>query len=170
MKKIISIVIISFAFLQLSAQEINQVMLDPDLKRAVLIGLVNEQGLINPIFVEDWDGKMEIYSPDKVLTKKLKKFFKKNKDIKVIVFFASWCHDSQIQMPDFVKLAQKVKMKNVTFYALSRKKDMPSMDIEKYNIELVPTFIVYREEVEIGRIIESPKVSLEKDLWEMVKE
>lgn len=168
MRKIISIALISLTFLQLSAQEINQVMVDPDLEREVLIGLVDEQGLVNPLFVEDWDGKLEIYSPDKVVTKKLKKFFKKNKDIKVIVFFASWCHDSQVQMPDFVKLAHKAKIKDVTYYALSGKKDMPDMDIGKYNIELVPTFIVYRGDEELGRIIESPKVSLEKDLWEMV--
>lgn len=170
MRKIISIVLISLTFLQLSAQEINKVMIDPDLEREVLIGLIDERGLVNPLFVEDWDDKMEIYTPDKVLTKKLKKFFKKNKDLKVVVFFASWCHDSQVQMPDFVKLAHKVKIKDVTYYALSRKKDMPDMDIEKYNIELVPTFIVYRGGEEIGRIVESPKVSLEKDLWEMVEE
>lgn len=159
----------SFAFFQLFAQEINQVMIDPDLEKEILIGLVDEQGLINPIFVGDWNDKMEIYTPDKIVTKKLKKYFKKNKDVKVLVFFASWCHDSQIQMPDFVRLAQKVKMKDVSYYALNRKKVMPGMNIDKYNIELVPTFIVYIGDEEIGRIIESPEVSLEKDLWKIVK-
>lgn len=169
MRKLIFILIICLAFLQLSAQEVNQVIVDPDLGKEVLIGLVDEDGLSNPLFVEDWEGKMEIYSPDKIVTKKLKKYFKKNKDVKVVVFFASWCHDSQDQMPDFVKLVHQVKMKGITYYALSRKKDMLDTDIKEYHIELVPTFIFYRGEQEIGRIIESPKVSLEKDLWEMVK-
>ncbi len=169
MKNIVSIILILFAIIQVSAQDINQIVIDPDLDREILIGLVDEEGLKHPVFVENWKDQMDIYTPDKVVTKKIKKFFRKNKDIEVMVFFASWCHDSQVQMPDFVKLAKQAKIKNVTYYALSRKKDMPSMDIEKYNIELVPTFIFYRGGQEIGRIIESPKVSLEKDLWEMMK-
>ena len=37
------------------------------------------------------------------------------------------------------------------------------------NIERVPTFIIYRGEKEIGRIVETPKKSLERDLWNIVK-
>ena len=170
MRKIIRIVIVCLTFSQVSAQEMNRVIVDSDLDREILIGLVDEKGLESPVFVENWKDQMDIYTPDKVVTKNLKKYFKKNKDIEVMVFFASWCHDSQVQMPDFVKLTKKTKIKNITYYALDRKKELPGMEIGKYDLEWVPTFIFYRGGQEIGRIIESPKVSLEKDLWEMVEE
>lgn len=168
MRKVISLFLLSFAFMQLSAQDINKVMMDTDLEREVLIGLMDEKGLSNPIFVEEWEDRVAIYQPDKMVTKKLKKYFKKNKDIQVQVFFASWCGDSKEHMPDFVKLAKKAKIKKVTYFALSRQKSMPNMDEEKYQIELVPTFIIYRNDEEIGRIVETPAVSLEKDLWEIL--
>jgi len=83
--------------------------------------------------------------------------------------FATWCGDSKEQMPHFVKLCHKAAIENVSYYALSRKKLMPGMDRDQYKIELVPTFIVFRGGQEIGRIIETPQVSLEKDLWRILE-
>jgi hypothetical protein len=37
------------------------------------------------------------------------------------------------------------------------------------NIERVPTFIVYKNNLEIGRIIETPEETLEKDLSKIVE-
>lgn len=170
MRKILIIVILSVACFQIQAQEINQIMVDPDLDREILIGLVDEKGLSQSIFVEDWEDRVDIYYPDKVATKNLKKYLKKNKDVYILVFFASWCGDSEEHMPDFVKLSKEVKMRNVVYYALNREKTMPNMQKEKYEIEFVPTFVVYRGAHEIGRIVESPELSLEKDLWKIMSE
>jgi hypothetical protein len=40
---------------------------------------------------------------------------------------------------------------------------------EYYDVERVATFIVYRNGREIGRIIESPGISLEKDLLKILQ-
>jgi len=172
MKKIFTILSFVFAFVQLQAQTINQVIIDPDIDKEVLIGLTDEQGLMNPIFVDNWQDSYDNYIPDKKAIKKLKKLFKKNKDLSIKVFFASWCGDSQEHLPNFVKLVHKAKLQNVSFYGLNRKIEMGDfdfIDVYSFNIEKVPTFIIYNGDIEIGRIIETPTNSLEKDLYEIVK-
>jgi len=167
MKNII-LLLLCFTLVMTQAQEINQVIIDSDLEREILIGQVDEIGLSQSVFVEDWEDRVDIYAPDKVVAKQIKKYLKKHEEISIRVFFASWCGDSKEHIPDFVKLCQKAKIKDVQYYALSRMKSMPNMDEDKYQIEYVPTFIVYREGLEIGRIIETPEVSLEKDLWKLL--
>lgn len=169
MKNLVLFLILVFISVETQAQSLNQIVIDPDLDREILLGPVDESGFANPIFVENWQDSYDIYIPDKVVAKKLKKIFKKNKDISVMVFFASWCGDSKEHLPDFVKLAHKTKLKNVNYFALNRKKTMPDLDEAKYSIDRVPTFIVYNGDKEIGRIIETPEVSLEKDLLKILK-
>jgi thiol-disulfide isomerase/thioredoxin len=141
--------------------------MDPDLDKEILMGEVNEVGLSDPIFVEDWQDSYDVYLPDRVVARKLKKIFRKNKDISIKVFMASWCGDSKQHLPHFVKLVHKTKLKNVSYYALNRQKQMDDLDfigLSSFEIERVPTFIVYKGGKEIGRIVETPKVSLEKDI------
>jgi len=48
-------------------------------------------------------------------------------------------------------------------------KKLVFFDIDNLDIKRVPTFIIYENGEEIGRIIETPKKSLEKDLEKIVK-
>jgi len=161
---ILSLFLITFLY----AQEINKTMIDPDIDREILIGEVDESGLQTLIFLEEWNVAQDEYTPDKLTIKKLRKFFRKNKDVRVKVFFASWCGDSKEHVPHFEKLAQKAKIKNVKYIALSRKKSLPDEDISYFEIDYVPTFIVYKGEQEFGRIVETPEISLEKDLYRII--
>ena len=150
------------------AQQMNKIITDPDINREILIGNVDETGLQNSIFVEEWDLAQDEYSPEKSTVKMLKKYFRNNKNAQIKIFFASWCGDSKEHLPHFLKIVKKAKIKNVKYIALSRKKTLPNEDISSCKIEYVPTFIVYQDGEELGRIIESPEVSLEKDLLEIV--
>jgi len=163
---ILSLFLITFVY----GQEINKTMIDPDIDREILIGEVNIEGLQNPIFVEEWVAAQDTYTPDKLMVKKLKKYFRKNKEARVKVFFGSWCGDSKEHVPHFAKLAAEAKIKNIEYIALSRNKDLPDEDISSYGIDYVPTFIIYQGEQELGRIVETPEVSLEKDLYQIVKQ
>lgn len=164
--------IILFAFasmlLMTSRAQVNQRMIDPDLDREILIGQIDLFGLKNPMFVKDWQTAQEEYSPDKMTVKELKKRFRKNKNLYLVVYFGSWCGDSREHLPHFVKLAQKTKLKKVSYYALNRKKTLPKQDLTAFQIEYVPTFIVYINDKEIGRIVETPEISLEKDLLKIL--
>ena len=170
MKKILAIIVVLVLSLQLQAQRINQHVIDPDLDMEILMGEISEDGLKDPIFVEDWQDRYDIYLPDKRVIRKLKKVFRKNKDISVKVFLASWCGDSKQHLPNFVKLVHKTKIKDVQYYALNRQKEMDDLDFidfYSFNIERVPTFIIYKGDEEIGRIVETPQVSLEKDIYQI---
>jgi len=164
------LLVFGFLFLSVSfAQELNKTMIDPDLEKEILIGQIDVKGLQSPIFIDNWKLAQDEYTPDKLTIKELKNFFRKNKDIKLKVFFASWCGDSKEHIPHFEKIAKKARIKNVKYIALSRAKLLPNEDIGEFGIEYVPTFIVYKEGVELGRIIETPEVSLEKDLLKILQ-
>ncbi len=82
------------------------------------------------------------------------------------ILFGSWCSDSRREVPRFIKM---LEYKNFNFdslgmIGLNREKQAPIYEKNTLNVELVPTFIIFKNKNEIGRIIESPNNSLEKDL------
>jgi hypothetical protein len=52
----------------------------------------------------------------------------------------------------------------VTFIGVDNAKLSPVGEYDKLNIQLVPTFIFYKNNNEVGRIIENPRTSLEQDI------
>jgi len=45
---------------------------------------------------------------------------------------------------------------------------LSGIDVASYKIELVPTFIFYDGDTELGRIIETPQTSIEGDLLKII--
>ena len=52
---------------------------------------------------------------------------------------------------------------------MDRNKSSSGTEIQSLNIELVPTFIFYKNENEIGRIIETPEISIESDMLKILR-
>jgi thiol-disulfide isomerase/thioredoxin len=77
-----------------------------------------------------------------------------------------WCGDSKRELPRFLKIADEAGFPpaRITLYSLDRTKKSPDGMTARYGIEYVPTFIVLKDGAEVGRITESPKVSVEADL------
>jgi thiol-disulfide isomerase/thioredoxin len=86
--------------------------------------------------------------------------------VEVKVIFGDWCKDSKKHVPAFIKTMEFADNKaiQVVFINVDRQKKEPSDLIKDLQIESVPTFIVYSNGKEIGRIVETPKVSIENDL------
>jgi hypothetical protein len=86
--------------------------------------------------------------------------------VHVLVFMGTWCSDSKHHVPRFLRIADSTGMTDLdySFYALDRAKTSPDGLERQYKIERVPTFIFFRGEHEIGRIVESPKTTLEGDI------
>ncbi len=93
----------------------------------------------------------------------------KNTDITIVL--GTWCHDSQEQVPRFYRIMDEAKIADdvISVICVDGNKTGGELDIERLGIELVPTFIFYRKGEELGRIIETPEVSLEADMWEIIK-
>jgi hypothetical protein len=92
-------------------------------------------------------------------------------NLKVDVYLGLWCRDSEKNVPKFIRLIQALEHDNikVNYYTVERKPNKSvKYFIEHLKIERVPTFIVYRDNKEIGRIIENPTKSLIEDFLEIV--
>lgn len=88
----------------------------------------------------------------------------------VLVFFGGWCSDSRREVPHFLKIADRAGFPagSIKLYSLDRTKKSPDGLTEQFGIQFVPTFIFMREGGEVGRIVESPKASLEQDMLEIL--
>jgi thiol-disulfide isomerase/thioredoxin len=163
MKKLICLFSILFAGSMLFAQEFNKIVPDQDNSSNILIGRCNREGLqmepFKPFFEENYNK----YTSDENITKQLKK---KMNDVKILIVLGTWCGDSKEQVPAFFKILDSVKFSDahVEIIAVDRKKAGGDVDVSGLNIERVPTFVFYRNDREIGRIVEKPNSTLEKSM------
>lgn len=88
----------------------------------------------------------------------------------IALFMGTWCGDSRREVPRFYKVLDALAFdhQKVNLVAVDRTfqnyKQSPGREEAGLNIHRVPTFIFYKDSIEIGRIVESPKISLEKDM------
>jgi len=153
----------------LKAQDINKTKIDEKSQMEVLTGLCNRDGLKSNLFKTYYDSEYSSYVPDSATIKNLKKLLA-DKNIKVTIVMGSWCGDSQEQVPRFYKIIDALNFPetNITLYCVDRTKKTDNGETDNLAITLVPTFIFYKDGKEIGRIIESPKKSVEKDMLEII--
>lgn len=86
--------------------------------------------------------------------------------VEMLVLLGTWCGDSIREVPRFLKIADLagIPPTSITYYAVDRTKKSADGVTDKYRLERVPTFIFLKQGNEVGRIIESPKNSLEEDM------
>lgn len=89
---------------------------------------------------------------------------------KIDIYFGFWCGDSETNVPKFIKILDKLSLKDlkITYYSLGRKKTGEKFFVKPIKIERVPTFVFYKGKKEIGRIIENPKQDLLTDFLDIV--
>ncbi|NNF21167.1 MAG: thiol reductase thioredoxin [Saprospiraceae bacterium] len=95
-------------------------------------------------------------------------------DIHIKMFLGTWCSDSQLQVPQFYKILTALEFDKSRLEMTGLEKQAngdltsPQKEEDGLDIGFVPTMIFYRDGEEIGRIIEFPEESLEKDLARIV--
>jgi thiol-disulfide isomerase/thioredoxin len=87
-------------------------------------------------------------------------------EVDVTIFFGMWCSDSKKQIPRFLKIMDLagIPQSRVKFYALDQSKKSADGVTEYYVIQRVPTFIFLKKNVEVGRIVEIPRTTMEADV------
>ena len=78
------------------------------------------------------------------------------------------CHDSEREVPKFLKITAQASTLTSRLIGLNYDKLEPGGSAKKHDIRYTPTFVVYQNNKEIGRIIERPKVSLTADISAML--
>jgi thiol-disulfide isomerase/thioredoxin len=104
------------------------------------------------------------YKYDSEAVNKLKAIDKSNITLKIVM--GTWCPDSRREVPGFMRVlnAAGFTPDKFQFIGVDNLKNSPVEDYRSLNIQRVPTFIIYKNNIEAGRIIENPATSLELDM------
>jgi hypothetical protein len=93
----------------------------------------------------------------------------------ITIFMGTWCGDSKREVPRVLKMLDccGFSEKNITLVMVSNKdtlyKKSPQHEEAGRNIVRVPTIILEQKGTEVGRIVEFPKMSLEKDMLSILR-
>jgi hypothetical protein len=92
-------------------------------------------------------------------------------DVEVLVVLGTWCPDSRREVPRFMKIMELsgFDQELISLMGTDSYKVAPVDNYDDLNIDRVPTFIFYYKKNEIGRIIEYPLASLERDMVNIFK-
>jgi thiol-disulfide isomerase/thioredoxin len=147
----------------LAAQELNKVIADKNSGKEILIGKCNRDALTTDVFSMYYEKGYAAYAPDENVVRQLSKL---RKGVDVVVVMGSWCHDSKEQVPRFYKILDDVGVKDskIELICVDSEKSGGEADVSFLDIQRVPTFIFYKKGREIGRIVETPTSTLEKDM------
>lgn len=141
----------------------------PDEKNSepLILGYCPASIIIDSLFKDTWTTEYNNYQPD---YKTLDSLEGKIEDVTIKIVFRSTCSDSREQLPRLFKVLNELNysVKSITLIGVNREKQGLSNEAEGLEIELVPTIIFYKDGSEIGRIVETPAESLEKDLLKIL--
>ncbi|MCO6492347.1 MAG: thioredoxin family protein [Phaeodactylibacter sp.] len=133
----------------------------------ILVGRIDRAGLQQEPFGAWFNEGYAGYEADKTSLQEIKESLP---GVDILAFMGTWCSDSQREVPHFFKILDHAgyDLNGLQLVALSNHPDnykqSPQHEEQGWNIEYVPTFIFLKNGKELGRIVESPDVSLEKDL------
>lgn len=168
MKQFISAILLVFA-MQVNAQELNKKMEDPTKHKEVMLNICTREGITTfEEFKASYDPNYAAYKVDSTLVKDLSKLAKGKK---ITIVLGTWCGDSKFQVPNFLKIADALKLddSDITIIGVDGTKKAENGLIDSLKIERVPTFIFMdKKGTELGRITESPKATLEKDMLKIL--
>jgi thiol-disulfide isomerase/thioredoxin len=129
-----------------------------------LLGYINPVQMHNPPHSEWYRKGYDEYQYDRDIVNKLTEIDKD--ELTIIIVLGTWCPDSRREVPRFMRILDiwEFPAGKVEFIGVDNAKLSPVGEYDKLNIERVPTFIIYRNNIEAGRIIENPLTSLEQDM------
>ncbi len=142
----------------------------PDEKNGepLILGYCPVTVLNDSLFDSTWTTEYNNYQPD---FETLDSLEGKLDNINIKIVFRSTCSDSREQLPRLFKILNELNydVNPITLIGVNREKQGLSNETEGLELELVPTIIFYKNGNEIGRIVETPVESLEKDLLKVLK-
>jgi hypothetical protein len=138
------------------------------------ISVYGELELLGPLSKEeilenfpDWQEEVASYVPDQEVIEKLQSI---PSEIKIEIFLGTWCSDTKRNVSAYFKIMDMVDNPLImtSYIGIPREDDSQKPFIEGKNIIKVPTFIIFIDNQEKGRIIENPTKSVEEDLLDII--
>lgn len=120
-------------------------------------------------FVSHFEDDFNAYHPDKKTTTKLQAY----KDItEVKVIGGNWCGDTRREVPRLCKVLYYMGLDASKFHYYQVDKEKKPLEDDfaaTRKIGAIPDIVVFKNGVEVGRIIEVPEKSIEKDLLKILE-
>lgn len=133
---------------------------DPILVGELKLSEIEELGW----FIENYNA----YQPDMNVVKSIaRKIMDKN--IRIKIYFGTWCPDSQYEVPRLIKLLKSFDfdIEKVTLVGLDRDKKIPNVtekQAAQLDIKMIPTFVFFEDDKEMNRFVEFARETLERDV------
>lgn len=131
-----------------------------------LVGIANRFDFEDQAYKEWFDSRYEEFITNKEVVNDISKYINQ---LTIKVFMGTWCVDSRREMPKFYKILDETKFDFNYFQLICVDRTKKHENLEKdLNIIRVPTIIFYKNGKEIGRFVEYPRETIEKDILKIV--
>lgn len=171
MRRFLILTVLLVSTITVTGQVYNEMVMDIESGEDILWGPVTWDALQEEAPFNEWfEMEYSTYEPDMEIMEVL------DPDILgtyfVTIVMGTWCSDSQRELPRFYKIWETLGLDfdSISIYGLDSQKMGPDNTTDTLAIEMVPTFIFYQCNMELGRIVESPEESLEKELFRLLYE
>ncbi len=133
----------------------------------ILLGYCTRQTFQDTSFSWWFNSVYDMYEIDSTTADSLRD---KLSNVNITIVMGTWCSDSRREVPKLFKILDYLKFPEDKVSILTVGRDMKALgnETDSLKIEKVPTIIFYRGSSELGRIVESPEVSLEKDMLKIL--
>jgi hypothetical protein len=159
--------IVTLSPISIIAQDFNTIITDEKSGKPMLIGYTTIEAFSDTSFSVWWDSEYNMYDVDSSAVVELQEILK---DVQIQIVSGTWCSDSRRELPRFFKILDVIQypLESVTMISVNREKVGLNDEVDEMQIDFVPTFIFSKNDKELGRIIEMPYDSLEKDMLEFL--
>ena len=134
-----------------------------------LLGDINPSKFLDQPYSSWYLEGYSSYEPDPAIIDELKRT--DVSDYTITIVLGTWCPDSRREVPRFMKIIDLWGFpdEKIRFIGVDINKVAPLADYDVLGIVRVPTFIFFKNNSEVGRIIEVPVTSLEQDTRDILK-
>ncbi len=163
MNRLMLIFILLLISLSLFAQDKNTLVTDESSGKPMLIGPCTREAFKDTSFSWWFNSSYDLYDVDSTSLPEIKNLMR---NVGVTVVMGTWCSDSHREVPRFYKIMDDINepADSIHLICVDRNRIGKAGEVDSLNIKLVPTFIFYKNNEELGRIVESPQWSLEEDM------
>ncbi len=155
-----------FVFSGIRAQSC-KLTIDKHTSQPMLLGKANYSDLQDSNFAWWFNANYHLYTIDSLTLNKIKNNIQ---DYKIEIVMGTWCSDSRREVPRVFKILDYLNYPKNKVKLIMVNRNMRGLDDETkgLGISRVPTIIFLKNGKEVGRITESPKTTLEKDMLKIL--
>ena len=157
MKHIIIVAILSIMITNNATAQTPYTSTVDDKKVTILNGILTKYALENNDAFKSWyPSNQQSYTPPLPVLNAMEAA---KDNVQYVIFGGTWCGDTQAILPKFFKAQVQagVADKNISFYGVDRQKKTLGNLQAAFGITNVPTIIVMKNGLEVGRVVEYGK-------------